>query len=148
MCTEINRTPDWAERVLGVRLPEDLLRLLRIQNGGVVSDAWDACPAEATFCANDHVPFDQLFGIGPADQFDVLTLLHTPYLLREWGLPTPCVLLSGQGHCWITLDYRTCGPYGAPSVAWIDNEMDHELQLAPDFRAFVEHLAASASFLD
>jgi hypothetical protein len=134
-----------AERVLGVTLPEDLLRLLRIQNGGVVSDAWDACPAEATFFADGHVPFDQLFGIGPADQFDALTLLHTPYLVREWDLPTPCVLLSGQGHYWIALDYRTCGPDGVPSVVWIDNEMDHEIQVAPDFRAFVERLAPAAS---
>lgn len=31
-----------AEHSLGVTLPADLLRLLRIQNGGVVADAWDA----------------------------------------------------------------------------------------------------------
>jgi hypothetical protein len=137
-----------AERVLGVTLPDDLLRLLRIQNGGVVADAWDACPADATFYADDHVPFDQLFGIGPAGEVDALSLLDTPYLVQEWDLPTPCVLLSGQGHYWVALDYRICGSHGVPSVAWIDNEMEHELQLAPDFRAFAERLAPSASFPD
>ncbi|MEO3930655.1 SMI1/KNR4 family protein [Micromonosporaceae bacterium B7E4] len=135
-----------AERVLGVTLPDDLLRLLRIQNGGVVADMWDACPAEGSLYADDHVPFEQLFGIGPADHANVLSVLDTPYLVQEWVLPTRCVLFSGQGHYWVALDYRTCGSDAAPSVVWIDNEMGHELQLAPDFRAFVERLAPSAGF--
>jgi hypothetical protein len=134
-----------AERELGVRLPADLLRLLHIQNGGVVSDAWDTCQAEPNFYADDYVPFDHLFGIGPAGQTGPLTLLDTAYLVREWDLPTPVVLLSGQGHYWVALDYRTCGPNGDPAVTWIDNEMNHELQLAPDFRTFVECLTTSAS---
>lgn len=144
-------TPDVivaAERELGVTLPDDLLRLLRIQNGGAVADAWDACPAGSNSYANDHIPFDQLFGIGPADRARALTLVDTPYLVQEWDLPTSVVLLSGQGHYWVALDYRTCGPDGEPSVTWIDNEMEHGLQLAPDFRAFVELLKPSASIPD
>lgn len=38
-----------AETQLGVTLPLDLIRLLKIQNGGVVAAAWDACPAETNF---------------------------------------------------------------------------------------------------
>ncbi|MET7397061.1 SMI1/KNR4 family protein [Dactylosporangium sp. NPDC005572] len=129
-----------AECVLGVRLPDDLLRLLRIQNGGGVAEQWDACPAEVNGYADDHVPFEHLFGLDLADRPGALTLLDTPYLVREWELPSPCVLLSGQGHFWVALDYRACGPTGVPSVAWIDNELGHELRLAPDFRAFVERL--------
>jgi hypothetical protein len=75
-----------------------------------------------------------------------MTLLDTPYLVQEWELPSSVILLSGQGHYWIALDYRDCGPAGKPPVVWIHNEMNHELQLAPDFRAFVEHLTASAAF--
>jgi hypothetical protein len=96
--------------------------------------------------STDHIPFDELFGIGPAEQFAALTLLHTPYLVREWGLPTPVVLLSGDGHTWVALDYRTRGRQREPSVVWIDNERGHEVQLAPSFRAFVELLGPSASF--
>ncbi|MDI6105656.1 SMI1/KNR4 family protein [Actinoplanes sp. NEAU-A12] len=135
-----------AEGQLGVRLPPDLIHLLRTQNGGVIADAWDAFPTDASVYADDHVPFDHLYGIGPADQAGTTTLLDTPYLVREWELPSPVVLLSGQGHYWIALDYRECGPAGTPSVVWLDNEMDQELQLAPDIRAFVERLTASDSF--
>ncbi|WP_433219513.1 SMI1/KNR4 family protein [Dactylosporangium sp. CS-047395] len=135
-----------AERKLKVTLPPDLLRLLRLQNGGVVADSWDACPAETNFHAADHVPFEHLYGIGPGGRAETMTLLDTPYLVQEWELPSPVVLLSGAGHSWIALDYRACGSGGEPAVVWIDNEMNHELPLAPDFDAFVERLRASAAF--
>jgi len=135
-----------AEAQLGVTLPLDLIRLLRIQNGGVVAEAWDACPAETNFYADDHVPFEHLCGIGPAGQAKTTTLLDTPYLVQEWDLPSPVVLLGGEGHYWIALDYRDCGPAEDPSVVWIDNEMDHELLLAPNFRTFIERLTSSESF--
>ncbi|MEJ3746224.1 SMI1/KNR4 family protein [Actinomycetes bacterium KLBMP 9797] len=103
-----------AETQLGVPLPPDLIHLLRIQNGGVIADAWDACPADANFYADDHVPFEHLYGIGPAGQADTIALLDTPYLVQEWELPSPVVLLNGQGHYWLALDYRDCGPAGQP----------------------------------
>ncbi|MEV6924820.1 SMI1/KNR4 family protein [Dactylosporangium sp. NPDC051485] len=137
-----------AEGELGVTLPADLLRLLRVQNGGLVAEAWDASPAEANFYAEDHVPFDHLAGIGPSHNAGAVTLLDTPYLVQEWDLPSPIVLLSGQGHYWVALDYRACGPRGNPSVVWLDDEMEQELRLAHDFRAFVEQLASSASYLN
>lgn len=135
-----------AEAQLGVTMPADLIHLLRIRNGGVIADAWDACPADANFYAEDHVPFDHLYGIGPAGQAETITLLDTPYLVQEWELPSPVILLSGEGHYWLALDFRTCGPAGQPPVVWLDSEMEHELTLAPNFRAFVERLTAAASF--
>lgn len=134
---------DATEAGLGVTLPHELLVLLRRQNGGAVSDAYSRCPSAPNFYAEDHVPFDFLHGIGPPDLPDCITLLDTPYLVREWGLPTNIVLLSGDGHYWVVLDYRAVGPSGEPSVTWIDNEMEHELPLAPDFRAFVEMLTSN-----
>ncbi|MFI0352896.1 SMI1/KNR4 family protein [Actinomadura sp. 9N407] len=125
-----------AERHLGVALPAELLELLRIRNGGPVSDRWDAFPtSQPTFWAVDHVPFTDLFGIGRAEH--TVALLDTPYLVKEWGLPPGLVLLSGDGHCWIALDYRA---HHQPHVTWIDNEMKSELHLATDFRAFIEGL--------
>ena len=131
-----------AEQTLGVRLPSALLDLLRIQNGGAVAAAWDAFPmAEPNSWSETHVPFDMLMGIGPHD-----SILDTPYLVQEWGLPSPLVLLSGDGHCWVALDYRACGPAGEPSVTWFDTELETEAPLAPDFRSFVEALVPAADF--
>jgi hypothetical protein len=131
--------------VLGVPLPSALLDLLRVQNGGVVADGHDAFPtSQPTSWSHDHVPFDALMGIGRRER--TMSLLDTPYLVKEWGLPSQIVLLSGDGHCWIGLDYRGCGPDGDPSVTWFDAELDTELPLAGDFRTFVEKLTAGRAF--
>ncbi|MFF4811214.1 SMI1/KNR4 family protein [Micromonospora chersina] len=128
-----------AEGTLGVKLPAALLDLLWIQNGGVVADEWSAYPTtEPTSWADDHLPFESVMGIGPTEA--KLSLLDTPYLVREWDLPAHIVLLAGDGHTWIALDYRTSGPQGEPSVTWFDADMQTELSLAPNFRSFVEGL--------
>ncbi|MFJ8648774.1 SMI1/KNR4 family protein [Streptomyces sp. NPDC093546] len=133
-----------AERVLGVTLPSPLLDLLRLRNGGIVADDHDAFPTSQATWSEDHVPFDTLMGIGGLEQ--TMSLLDTPYLVKEWGLPSPIVLLSGDGHCWIGLDYRDCGPDGEPSVTWFDTELGVECALASDFRTFVEKLTAASVF--
>ncbi|MFD3930212.1 SMI1/KNR4 family protein [Streptomyces sp. NPDC058614] len=134
-----------AELELGVRLPTSFLDLLQGQNGGLVADRWDAFPTDVpTSWSEDHVPLDMMMGIGRHD--DQLSLLDSPYLVKEWGLPSPVVLLSGDGHCWIPLDYRVCGRQGEPSVAWFDADWKSELTLAANFEAFMEGLTSAASF--
>lgn len=51
-----------------------------------------------------------------------LSMLDSPYLVEEWGLPTAVVLLSGDGHYWIGLGYRACGRHGELSVTWFDRD--------------------------
>lgn len=130
-----------AEHVLGVKLPAALLDLLRIQNGGGIARGRRTYPISApTSWAEDHVPFEDLMGIGHTE--GAVSLLDTPHLIQEWGLPTLVVLLTGDGHFWIALDYRGYGPQGEPSITWLDTEMETELALAPDFRSFVEALTS------
>ncbi|MFI6880020.1 MerR family transcriptional regulator [Streptomyces sp. NPDC050400] len=134
-----------AEQHLGVRLPSSLLEILRLRNGGPVDPARDAFPTTVpTSWSESHVPLDGLMGIGRREGH--LSLLDTPYLVEEWGLPSPLVLLSGDGHCWIALDYRLCGRHGEPSVTWFDTDRDTELALAPDFTTFVGGLTSAAAF--
>ncbi|MFE4873447.1 SMI1/KNR4 family protein [Streptomyces sp. NPDC056682] len=136
-----------AERLLGVTLPSALLDLLQVQNGGSVAADHDAfSTSRPTSWSDDHVPFGDLMGIGR--RAGVTSLLDSPYLVEEWGLPAPLVLLSGDGHCWIGLDYRTCGRDGEPSVTWFETDLDSELALADDFRSFVEGLTAGSTFGD
>jgi len=90
-----------------------------------------------------YVPLDGVMGIGRHDGQS--SLLDTAYLVEEWGLPSPLVLLSGDGHCWVALDYRVCGRQGEPSVTWFDVDDGTELPPAADFQAFMERLTAAAS---
>ncbi|MFC8720809.1 SMI1/KNR4 family protein [Kitasatospora sp. NPDC057198] len=135
-----------AERLLGVTLPAVLLDLLREQDGGLVADGYGAFPTDRpTSWAPDHVPFDHLHGAGRHPQ-SPFSLLDGPYLAAEWGLPDGLVPVSGDGHHWIALDYRRCGPTGEPAVAWYDAEAATELPLAPDFAAFLHGLTSPAAF--
>ncbi|MFE9429348.1 SMI1/KNR4 family protein [Kitasatospora sp. NPDC006697] len=134
-----------AERLLNVTLPSSLLGLLRQQNGGQVTSSRNAFPtSRPTSWSADHVPFDSLLGIGHRER--TISLLDSPYLVEEWNLPAPVVLVSGDGPCWIGLDYRACGRHGEPSVTWFDADDNSELALAPDFQSFVEGLTSDSGF--
>ncbi|WP_459185423.1 SMI1/KNR4 family protein [Streptomyces sp.] len=134
-----------AERLLDVTLPASLVGLLRAQNGGQVADGRNAFPTDRpTSWSEDHVPFDMLMGIGRRER--MTSLLDSPYLVGEWDLPSPVVLLSGDGHWWIGLDYRRCGRHGEPSVTWFDADDNTELALARDFQSFVEGLTSAHAF--
>ena len=126
-----------AERVLGVKLPRELVALLRIQNGGYLK-GFVYPTHRPTSWAQDHVLLRELSGIGSsAAPSGLHNIYNTVYMTAEWGLPPKQVLLSGDGHWWISLDYRT----GAePSVAWIDVEVGEDIQLAPSFGAFLNGL--------
>jgi SMI1/KNR4 family protein SUKH-1 len=130
------------EERFGVRLPEAYVALLRIQNGGVVSDRCNAFPTtEQTGWAPDHVGLHELMGIGrPLESItDAASSLDD----EAWGHDANAVLLTGDGHWYIALDYRAGEE---PSVLWLDIELGEEVQLAPTFEAFVEGLVPAEQF--
>jgi SMI1/KNR4 family protein SUKH-1 len=110
-----------AERTLGRTLPAELVTLLRIQNGGGVAAEFARFPtAEA--------PFRDMYGIGPDG---------IPQAMDPEYEPEELVPLTGDGHWWIGLDYRA-GP--EPAVSFYDVEDQRSVQLADDFRSFLEAL--------
>lgn len=134
-----------AERQLEVKLPTEYLALLRVQNGGYTR-GFGYPMSRATIWAADHVPLGDLFGIvtDPEHQ-TALNILKTEYMTREWGLPPRQVLLTGDGHWWITLDYRAGE---MPSVAWLAVDHDQDFQVAPTFAAFLGGLLPDSVFAD
>lgn len=138
-----------AEAELGVTLPAAYVALLRTCNGGYTRDA--ALPtSEPTSWAPDHVGVGDINGIpavGDRGPHDIgLGILATGYLTAEWSLPEGLVLLTGDGHTWIALDYRDSGPAGPPSVVWLDVEDDDELPLADSFEDFLAALVPGSTF--
>jgi hypothetical protein len=132
-----------AQRILGLTLPPELIELLAVQNGGYTQGFAHPMRQRTTW-AEDHVPLDDLSGILPLDADSPMNLVRSPEMTAEWGLPPKQVLLSGDGHYWITLDYRN-GP--KPSVAWIDVECGEDMQVASSFADFLNGLVP-ASMLD
>ncbi len=108
--------------------------------------------AQQTGWADDHVPADVIFGIpavGNRGRFGTgLGILQTSYMTTEWGLPDGLVLLNGDGHWWIALDYRNSGPTGPPAVVWLDVERGEDFQVADSFATFLDELVPASKFSD
>ena len=131
-----------AQQSLGVTLPTALVELLQVQNGGYTR-GFVFRTTRRTSWAEDHVALNELFGIGSTDgPTGGHNLLDTGYMSDEWGLPPKQVLLAGDGHWWITLDYRGGS---APSVSWIDTETGDDFQLAASFDEFIAGLLPTDS---
>ena len=126
------------ESAFRLRLPARYLELLRIQNGGYTR-GFVFATYQRTSWAEEHVPVSELAGIDPRISLPIglHNLWNTEYMTREWGLPPRQLLLAGDGHWWISLDYRQRND---PEVWWLDTAIDDGLRLAPNFDDFLSGL--------
>ncbi|PEC50331.1 SMI1/KNR4 family protein [Bacillus sp. AFS096315] len=121
-----------AEEKLKIKLPSTYIKILKEQNGGNIK--FDSFPSEVpTSWADDHINVDHILGIG-----EEKGILESEYLIQEWGLPNNIVLISGDGHSWIALDYRNT--IEEPPVIFIDVDEEQIINLAPNFEMFLNGL--------
>ena len=133
-----------AESKLGLKLPESYLKLLHIQNGGYTKGFAFPMTVKTSWSEN-HVPFTELFGIVLDEKSDSAhNIMQSEYLTEEWGLPENQILLTGEGHWWITLDYRNGD---VPSVRWIDCESEEDIHIADSFSEFIDGLINKVDIL-
>ncbi|MDE3145437.1 MAG: SMI1/KNR4 family protein [Bacteroidota bacterium] len=134
-----------AENSLGVKLPILLIELLKIQNGGYTKGF--AFPmTQKTTWANNHILLSEMFGIVIDKTVKTSqNILDTEYMIREWGLPEKQVLLSGDGHWWITLDYRNGE---IPTVRWLDLECEEDIHVADSFDNFINELVSEDEYAE
>lgn len=135
------------ENQLGVKLPEAYIELLKIQNGGYIEH--NAFLTDfPTSWADDHINVEELRGIGSDS-----CILDSTYLIEEWDLPKGIVIIAGDGHAWIALDYREINEN--PAVILVDEDVAGIRELAPNFKSFIdglttmmEEVEAGMSFYD
>lgn len=121
-----------AEEKLGVTLPDTYKRLILEQNGGYILR--NAFPTtQPNSWAEDHIPFNHLLGIAEDEG-----ILDSAYLIKEWELPEGLVLISGEGHTWVAMDYRKTKEH--PPIHYFDLEMEDDFKLADSFDQFIEGL--------
>jgi SMI1-KNR4 cell-wall len=119
-----------------VKLPLAYIEILKVQNGGYIVD-------NSTIALNDSIRnnancinIDHIMGIGTD-----IGILDTYNLIDEWGLPQNLVLLSGDGHTWVALDYRNVKEH--PPVIYINTESDRIIEIATSFSEFLEKLISN-----
>ncbi|MEC1270949.1 SMI1/KNR4 family protein [Bacillus vallismortis] len=120
------------EQELNLTLPEQYKKLIIQQNGGLIN--FNACPTKhITSWADDHIQVDHMRGIGKD-----LGILESDYLIKEWGLPQRLLLIQGDGHNWVALDYRLTNEN--PPVHYFDLELNNDFKIADSFDEFLSKL--------
>ena len=115
---------------LGVKLPDDYLEALRIQNGGYVEQR----DLPITWNGQDDIALvDSIAGVGLNKG-----LIESKALLKEWGgEDEQLIAFAGDGHFFLAFDYRE----GAtPKIAYIDTDTEEIDVLFDSFRQFTEAL--------
>ncbi|PTA84760.1 SMI1/KNR4 family protein [Bacillus sp. Nf3] len=126
--TEISK----AERKLGVTLPDTYKKLILEQNGGyTIHNAFPTTHSNSW--AEDHIQFNHLLGIAEDEG-----IMDSAYLIKEWELPEGLVLINGDGHTWVAMDYRKTKEN--PAIHYFDVEMEEDFKLADSFDEFIEGL--------
>lgn len=131
-----------AEEVLGYKLPESYLRVLRIRNGGLIRRRCFPTQVPTSF-AIDHVEVTAVFGIGC--RWGIDGSFNSQHKIREYNYPNVGVVIAETpegGYDTVMLDYSVCGPGGEPRVIHADTEDGQQVitVLAPDFEAFARGL--------
>ncbi len=134
-----------AENSLGSKLPVKFIELLQVQNGGYTKGFTFPMKVKTSW-ADDHVPLSELFGIViEKDSESAHNIMQSAYMIEEWGLPEKQVLISGDGHWWLTLDYRNSDN---PSIRWIDTESNEDIHVANSFDEFLSGLVSEGDFAE
>ncbi|MFP7287353.1 SMI1/KNR4 family protein [Shouchella clausii] len=139
-----NDTVKFVENHFQVKLPESYVNLLKEQNGGYLSR--NKYPFKHDN-EDEDIEIDHLLGLSIKNNEGIL---QSEYFINEWGLPQHLILISGDGHGWVCLDYRSVNEN--PPVIFIDVEVEKEHRLADSFAEFINNLyqdeTSKASFID
>lgn len=136
----------WAEAELGVVLPKAYKDLVKARNGAYLF--------YRAIIPTEHQPepdtsrkaytLRKIDGIDTGGSSSIV--YHTTLARDEWGGPDGLVAFEGEGHWWLCLDYRDCGPTGEPTVVHCDNGSESAsgenewFTVAPTFDSFVRGL--------
>lgn len=129
-----------AEKKLGVTLPDTYKKLILEQNGGyTIHNAFPTTHSNSW--AEDHIRFNHLLGIAEDEG-----IMESAYLIKEWELPEGLVLINGDGHTWVAMDYRKTKEN--PTIHYFDVEMEEDFKLADSFDEFIDGLYTAEYSVD
>jgi hypothetical protein len=137
------------EAELGYKLPAAYVALAKRKNGGAPIKSCHRT-SEPTSWAEDHVAVTGIYSIGRTKSCSLLGEFGSKFWVQEWGYPPIGVYFAdcpSAGHDMLCLDYRSCGPYGEPTVVHVDQEVDYKVTfVSNDFESFIRGLEESQLF--
>jgi hypothetical protein len=134
---------DEAEKILGYKLPQFYIELLKNKNGGMPKN--DRFSTQKPTCwAEDHIAISGIYGINDRE-LSLLGELGSRFMIEQWGYPDIGIVICDSpsaGHDAVMLDYRQCGKNGEPTVIHVDVEHSEPkiTHLADNFESFIRGL--------
>jgi len=130
------------EQLLGVDLPDAYVGLMRERNGGYLEEQLihyqgDIPPDMDYYVGERYIPIGMIAGINPKPEASG-SVTQTPLMIREWRLPEGLVLLDGDGHTWIALDYRQAKTN--PPVVFLVSEIGQHITIAGNFADLLDKM--------
>ncbi|KAB7668740.1 SMI1/KNR4 family protein [Bacillus sp. B1-b2] len=121
-----------AEKHFNVKLPQAYIDLLKKKNGGDL--LYNALPISLNrWEDDDHILIDHLLGIKKKEG-----IMETDYYVKEWEINRKnIILLSGDGHEWLALDYNSSEE---PKIIFIQTDEDQIITIYDSFEIMLEHL--------
>lgn len=134
----------------GVVLPAPLVAVLGEHNGGHLAAQLVAAleplpPTALQYLDRGYLTVDELFGIEPAES-GYGSIYCTERMTREWELPDALLLLAGDGHTWLALDYRDTKV--APPVVFVIAKCRSVVPIASSFEDFLARLVPYCHVFD
>lgn len=121
-----------AETLFDVVLPDEYIGILSIQNGGYLLHGTNSYLLMASNSPIE-IQIDHLLGIGCN-----IGILDTQHFQEEWNLPKGLILIGGDGHEWVALDYRYSRT--GPPIIYINSEEESINTIAASFKEFLRGL--------
>lgn len=131
------------EKENGVNLPDAYITLAGTKHSWIVK--LPPCNTGSTkyYFGDGFYEIGELSGLDP-DKYR--SIFDSPGLVEEWELPKELVLIDGDGHTWLALDYRDSKT--EPKVIVIESDESNYLVVANNFNDFVQSLLPYESVYD
>lgn len=131
------------EKEYGIKLPNEYIKYAGTNDSWVVK--LPPCNSESTqyYFGEGFYEIGEFSGLDPEKY---RSIFDSSALIDEWELPKKLVLIDGDGHTWLALDYRESNK--DPKVIVIESDEGNSLVVANNFKEFVSLLLTYESVYD
>ncbi|KZZ85760.1 SMI1/KNR4 family protein [Bacillus sp. SJS] len=123
-----------AEKRLGVKLPPSYKELLKVKNGGTLNFPKFFLEEKD----KQRITIPEINGIDFEGEKGILASKHW---IKECGLPDHIIILWGDYHSWIALNYEETTEHPTVVYFYTDYENWSQIQIAKDFDRFLKKLS-------
>ena len=131
------------EKENAIKLPEEYIKYAGTNDSWVVKLPQSDTGSLKFYFGEE---FYEIGGFSGLDKNKYRSVFDSASLVKEWNLPLKLVLIDGDGHTWLALDYRSCDK--DPKVILIESDEGNSLVVANSFKELVLSLLPYESVYD